>query len=907
MSIRHAVKIFGWAIFALTIQCAIGPSCALGEVIDDFESGANTWVPIASDASAHPFVHERVVGQSHLGASCERISIRAGVGTYAYFGHQVRPARVVSDLNYAVWIDSAHPGIQIVARVVFPRSLSPDTGQPITTLVFGDKYNHPGRWSQLGIRDIDQQVNQQIPALRVQHGSSFDGREAYVDLVLLNLYSSPGITTVQIDDLEAEGQLLVPSTGTEMATRSRVVLPGTTGADVHISSSRVEATANGQVVEVDGRARVHRVIDYNGEPLSVLRGLGFNAIRTSEAPSAQLQQELRDERMLAVSSPPSFGVPSNQTSILAWELPIAEGEDAFSDFAIRASDLKLQDGDKPRPILAIPQDRFYEYSQHSDIIASRIPVLGTSRSLLEYTKLLQSWNLFTAPSISKWAVLPSQYSDTTRNQVTHLSLESNVAIGFHPAQLEKAAFLAVSHGARGIIFESHSSLTEDHPVDAQRRAALALINRRMELIEPWIAAGTSVDGVTSSDPNVHVAMLRTPTAHLLIAVRTGASDQFVAGPIPNRKVTVQVRGVPQAAEAYRIGDTRLHSIPYRRGLGEMQVTLEEQEHVSFVVFTQDLRVIPDLRRRTQQHRADLVQLRIDVARQELDLTSNIRAALEDPAESVHVGRGLDQAWSDARQAERLYEAGNLDSAHQYARDAENKIAQIQQLQWKQWDDLYSHTMTNPTLISYDLLPFASRLQRNLAYLEPGPNVLPGGDMEDLTFLLSSGWEQVRSPQKGFVSKVELTPHQPHGGNYALAMQVQADQQGLYARPEKSPIAVRSAMMQVPPKRLVLIQGWLKIPRPLRMESSVVIYDSLGGRDLGIRFRETAGDWTEFTLIRATGEDNLLQLTVELDGAGQVLLDDLTCRVYEERRRPQVAPGLDTDLNVGDRFQSIPSP
>lgn len=372
--------------------------------------------------------------------------------------------------------------------------------------------------------------------------------------------------------------------------------------------------------------------------------------------------------------------------------------------------------------------------------------------------------------------------------------------------------------------------------------------------------------------------------------------------MPDRNVTVRVRGVPVAAEAYRIGDTGLHSVPHRRGMGDMQITLDQAEHVSLVVFTQDPRVIRDLRRRTSQHRADLIRLRLDIANHEFELTRNVRAALESASESPTVGRGIDQAWADVRQATRLLEAGNDDTAYDYTRRAGNKVARVQQQQWQQWASQYRFPLTNPTLISYDLVPFASRLQGNLQYLRPGNNSLPAGDMEDLGFLLSSGWIQVRSEQPGFTSQVELSPQQPHGGNYSLAMQVAPDERALYARPEKAPIAIRSASIQLSPGRLVLIRGWIKIPQALSRESGgVLIHDSLGGRELGLNLTEQT-DWTEFSLIRATGEAETMHLSVELADVGRVYLDDVTAQIYEAGRGPEIAPALETN---DDRFQTLP--
>ena len=879
--------------------------CAEGAVIEDFESGQVTWVPMPSDAGAARVTHQRKAGDAHFGAGSELLVVRVGQGSYAYFGHPVPPARVVSDLQYSLWIKSDRGGIQVAARVVFPRSIDSATGQPRVTIVLGDRYNHPGQWSQLGVREIDHQVQEQVPALRSEHGSQFDAREAYVDYVVLNVYTSPGLVSVQTDNLEGHGLLNVAPSDTVAqrvsSSTAGPMLPGTTGADVRLGAPRAASTANGQVVEINGRAEVPRIIDYNGEPLSLLRRLGFNAIRTSQAPSPRLQQELLQYNMTSVSSPPESRKPVDQAAVLAWELPITDGEDGFSDFAIRASDLRLLDGDKPRPVLAIARERIHDYSQHSDIIATRRPTIGTSQSLTDYAAWLQSWSLFASPSVIRWAVIPTEYSANTQRQVALLAQQSSVPMGIQPAQLEKAAFLAISNDVGGLLFESSTPLTEEHPVHAARRAALALINHRMELIAPWVAQGTRLDSAISSDPNVQVTLLSTPTAILLIAVRTAPNDHLVVDAIPDRNVIVRVRGVPVAAEAYRIGDTGLHPVPHRRGLGDMQITLDQAEHVSLVVLTQDPRVIRDLRRRTDQHRADLIRLRLDIATHEFELTRNIRAALEAPSESPAIGRGIDQAWADVRQANRLLEAGNDENAYRYARLAENKIARIQRQQWQQWASQYRFPLTNPTLISYDLVPFTSQLQGHLQYLRPGTNTLPAGDMEDLGFLLSSGWIQVRSEQPGFVAQVELTPHQPHGGNYALALQVAPDKRELYARPEKAPIAIRSAPIQLPPDRLVLIRGWIRIPKPLAPESGgVLIYDSLGGRELGLSLTEQ-GEWTEFSLIRATGTSETMHLTVEMADVGRVYLDDVTAQIYEAARGPEIAPALDTST---DRFQTI---
>ncbi|MBI1248560.1 hypothetical protein GC197_12065 [bacterium] len=882
------------------------PCCALSAVIDDFESANTTWVPLEADVPSSRLEHQRNAGDSHLGASSELITLRFGHGSYAYYGHPVTAARVVPDLQYSLWVKSNRPGVQIAAQVVFPRSLDPRTRKPVTTRVLGDRCDRPDQWTQIGIRGIDQKVHEQVTALRREYGPQFDPREAYVDMVELNLYAAPGVLRIQTDDLDGDGLLNVPpsQTTTQRVMTSQNVrgMDGTTGANVQLTPQRTGSASNGQVIELNDHAAAPRIIDYNGESLSLLRGLGFTAIRTSKAPSPRLQQELQRYRMWSVSSPPENRSPEDQAAVLAWELPITGGDDGFSDFAIRASDLRLLDGQRPRPVLAIAPNRIYDYSQHSDIIAARRPVLGTSQSLAAYAKWTQSWGLFASPSATRWAVIPTQFSPTTQRQVSLLGQETRIPMGFQPEQLEKATFLAISNGVRGILFESNSPLDGDHPVDFARRTALDIINRRMQLIDPWIAQGTPRDGAISSDPRVQVGMLATETAILLIAVRTGPEDQYVVDPLPEHDVKVQVRGVPMASEAYRIGDSGIHPVEYSRGLGDMKITLEPGEHVSLIFLTQDPRVVRDMRERSDRHRVEIVRLRMEAVNHEFELARNVQATLESPNQSPAVRRGIDQAWGDIRQARTLFEEYNLQRAYDYVVKAQRKVATVQRQQWEQLATQYRFTMTNPTLISHDLVPFASRLQGNLQYLRPGSNILPAGDMEDISLLLSSGWTQVTNPQPGFESKVELSPREPHQGYYSLAMRVAPDARGLYARPEQAPIEIRSAPVKVPPGRLVLVRGWIRIPQKLSEESGGVrIHDSLGGRELAIQMTEPT-DWTEFSLIRATGDAETMQLTIELADVGQVFVDDVTVMVFEASRGPKIAPSFETKLD--DRYQTI---
>src|SRR5439155_11729795 len=110
--------------------------------------------------------------------------------------------------------------VQLMARVVFPRSIDRGSGQPITSLLRGDPYSDVGQWQQLTIRDIGRLLEQETRSLRTQFGSQLDPREAYIDLIVLNAYSAPGNIDVWIDDLQIDGYVNLDSTtGPQVALR----------------------------------------------------------------------------------------------------------------------------------------------------------------------------------------------------------------------------------------------------------------------------------------------------------------------------------------------------------------------------------------------------------------------------------------------------------------------------------------------------------------------------------------------------------------------------------------------------------------------------------------------------------------------------------------------------------------
>jgi hypothetical protein len=182
----------------------------------DLAFGQSAWYegfegPEVSGHEAGGDVRYKILGHqrtkdAHTGQGCEWYQISAEGGTFFNIAHNVGQPRVIEELLPTVWIKSDRPGLSISARVVLPRTIDPRTNKSLVTTIIGDSvYNDVGRWQQLRIADMPKLVARQVRALHEQLGPNVEGREAYVEAILLNIYGGPGVTNVWIDDLDIAG------------------------------------------------------------------------------------------------------------------------------------------------------------------------------------------------------------------------------------------------------------------------------------------------------------------------------------------------------------------------------------------------------------------------------------------------------------------------------------------------------------------------------------------------------------------------------------------------------------------------------------------------------------------------------------------------------------------------------
>ena len=213
MSSRTAARL---AALLLTGVSVAAPARAQEPGRAMFEGQPVAWRDAGGDARYRVEQHQWIQGMSPSGRSCEWLRLVGEGGSFVYFSREIGRPRVYEEC--AQRMGQVRPGgTATVARIVLPHMADSRTGRPTVTLISGPSYSAVA-WQQLRFDGMIRRLNEQIRVLHVELGPHVDGREAYVDALLLNVYGGPGVTNVWIGDLDVAGYVTVNEPKVERTT-----------------------------------------------------------------------------------------------------------------------------------------------------------------------------------------------------------------------------------------------------------------------------------------------------------------------------------------------------------------------------------------------------------------------------------------------------------------------------------------------------------------------------------------------------------------------------------------------------------------------------------------------------------------------------------------------------------------
>ena len=298
-----------------TIPAAIVLCSALVGMADDRGASPQRWRVEGSDALFRVVSRDTWVerGARASAAEVEQWDLQVGAGTYIHFACSVPTVPVIEELFLEVSVYGDRPGIQMFVRAVLPRSLDPRTGMPRQIVLRGPETKDPGRWEQLRLDHLPDLLEEQIRILRSSMGQPIDGREAFVDGVLLNVHNGTGNTRVRMEPPTVGGY--VPA-GAAARPAPPLQASGT--------SAPATITVRGGVMEVDGRAFFVRAVESHGEGWDFLRSLGFNTVKLERPVNVDDLLMARQANLWLIAPLPGAeqfaSIQDHCDRILAWDV-----------------------------------------------------------------------------------------------------------------------------------------------------------------------------------------------------------------------------------------------------------------------------------------------------------------------------------------------------------------------------------------------------------------------------------------------------------------------------------------------------------------------------------------------------------------------------------------------------------
>ncbi|MEX2175822.1 MAG: hypothetical protein WD872_15770 [Pirellulaceae bacterium] len=858
---------------------------------DSFEGPQATWTLKEADCGVSVLIQERSYRQSHGGQASEHLRLAVGSGTFVYLTQSIGRAAMIAEFRPSLFLKSDRPSLQLMARVVLPHTIDPGTKQPLSLLLRGDVYTDVGQWQELAVRDATKLLDLEIIAKRTVFRGEIDPREAYVDLLVLNAYSTRGNIDLWLDDLEIQGYVnLDEADSPQIARRASPAgdLPaGSPAASRAASAADAPGTAQlqGSLLLVRGRPFAPRIIRHQGEPFEWLQTLGFNTIQLAASPSPQQLKEAQRLGLWLVAPPP-YGDesldPSTFSPVIGWSLGARLTERDLAGTKELVSEIRRFEPNQQRPLVIGADAGLGELSRVASLLIHDRNPLGTAQELSAQRGWLIARPRLTRPGTPMWAAVHSQRPHKLAEQLVLLSQGASVEEDTDPEQLRLSAYSALAAGARGFVFPSSSPLGIDRRSAALRTDALKLLNMELKLFDPWIAAGTLSEELAAGDHSVQVSVLSTDRSRLLLVTQHAPAQQYVLGPAPQSSLQVTVPGVSASDKAYRVSLGGIKSLRVTHSGSGAHLTLDDAGLATAVVITQDPLAIHHLKRTLSDVGVEAARLRYDIAVRRLGQTVELDGEL---AAAGHPLAGAPELLREAQahldRAGTLLTAGDYENLHLAISRGEQALAKVRRGHWEQTAAPFPSPAASPCLAQFTSLPLHWQLAQRMQQGQWGGNEQAAGDFESLDQMLQTGWQQQRLPPAGVQCDVSLSLQNPHSGRSALRMQAWAAVAKSAPPIVEQPLVwIGSSPVPVRQGQLVRIHAWVHVPRPLAgTADGLLVFDSAGGAELADRVRLTQG-WRELTLYRAVPETGELSVTFALTGLGEAWIDDLSVSLLD---------------------------
>jgi len=739
---------------------AILPVLAADEIHrNDFSGKSTHFIRGDDNVKAEVKAHDLSADRSRSLPTSERIKLNLAAGknetNYAYYYYPTPPAPLTEDLSAELWVHSSKAGVQLLARVVFPKIRNPkQIDEPLTRIVLLDTYKAPaGGWQKLILKRPAEILQAQKLALRLDLKGDPDVSEAYIDRLILNLYTGPGEVEVFVDNLEigpVRPAAPKDKTGTP-AVKEKA--PARTDRSAPVSYERGRLT-------VGAVPMFPRFIRYAGTPLGVLRDARFNSLyMPTDTPPAILEDAINNHQFWLIPHVPPVSEANpdlpdqpltardaealmgairkfrSGDAVLAWDLGPVRSEDyrrvSRTVEAIRAADPR-------RPVSADVWDGFGRFAIPIQLMGMHREPLQTTLELDRYSQWLAQRRALAAGARFTWTWVQTHLPEWQMRLLYDRTPAEGCTepFGPQPEQIRLLTYLALAAGCKGLGYTADPYMA-DPGLGRERLLQLALLNTEVELLEPLLH--NLVDEVrwaSSSNPSVKVAFLRTTNKGVLaMPIWIGGGAQFVPPQAAVQGLTFTVPQVPDGAEPWEITPVRVQSLqsqlrPTPEGT---QITLPEFDLTAAIVFTSDNApdgMLAAWQRKTREVGPLAAAWACDLAAEQYKKVVRTQVRLEQLAPPIEqAAEWLAEADKRLREARKAHAAHNDELAYFEAIRSLRPLRLLMRANWELAVRGLDYAGASPYAVSFYTLPRHWELFRALRTAPLGENQLTDGDFE----------------------------------------------------------------------------------------------------------------------------------------------------------------------------------
>ncbi|MEO1527842.1 MAG: hypothetical protein AAFX06_20620 [Planctomycetota bacterium] len=868
------------------------------DLFDPLDAYPPRWSLSESDCDARVTTHENLP-QGGVRGGCESITFQAKRGTYAVMLYPIEPVRALDDLVANVNVMSAKAGARVAVRVRFPYLRDTRSRRPVSVLIYGAAYDRPGRFQSIGVGSIERALRIKIANLRGSHGSDANLEDPYVDAIAINAYSGPGNTNVRIDDVTMQGMVPVGDAG-QVDTLPRVADSGPTTPPTggrNRRAFRVEAGSDlpDPAFPFDS---VIRILEHQGEPLSWVRSLGFDAVLLSQPPTDDILREAIRARLLIYAPPPQAPDPKLRTlldPVAGWYLGKGIALDnrrvEQTDQAVRR--LRELPSLWRRPIVIAPTENWEDYATLGDGIVSDVPPrvrdLSPSESALQLARR--------RARIGGKADFAVTIATDPPARVTAMNRAIETRIGSPPQEFVRwQSILAqtiqtLEQAPRAIVFRSSESMVSGSTEAHLRSIALSYINRSVAMMAPWLADAEPALAYPLPNSNFRCGRLISGNAEiLLISSEQTRGNEILAG--DGQALDIELPPDRLNMVAWRMTGFRAERLPVERTASGCKITIVSPDVAEWVVISRDAMLGSKLdqsaaafARQAASDRWRLSSQHVQHIRDAWQQASNAGAA-DEPAPVAL----LTAAQRTIGDSEPAYRAGDVDTTLRLARRAD---AWALRASWKLSDAL----MSRESSVGIPKVTSAPPLAAGHPVLQVAWHPLMGEEGWSKNLLTSGGLDQEESVRGGWnfgvrrmnraVCDMQWIERGHFDGQGAVklssASTIEAPLDGGY---EGTVLAFSAPPVQIQAGQAVRIDAMIRTIGFGGPHQGVLVHDSIGGQAMG-RLIRGATDWTHVRLLRQSKDETDIQVLFEVLGDGEAIVDEVTVKVWDPQPLPRL--------------------